>query len=323
MHTKVDRWARFYYIFYMLPLELGLLKKYILKYKFFYLAGAFLIVLGSSTGMIVPWFFKLVVDNIKRGGFGTYELFRYCLAIVGLSVLSGLFFFIQRITTMNMSRRVECDIRDEIFSHLLGLSQRFYKENSSGDLISRMNNDLGSVRMFLGFGFSTLLRTIFMVSIGVFFMLKLSAKVFVYLAIPIPLFLISMKIFMAKVHEMWEKIQNFLGVITEFAREQISGIRIIRAYARSENVSKEFARLQWDYLKKSMTALKIFGIFEGFSMSIVSITELIIIYVGGREVIAGRMTLGSLIAYHGYLMLLLWPLFGFGWLLSQWERTRA
>lgn len=307
----------------MLSSEFKFLLRYISRYKVRYILAGILIVLGSVSGMIVPWFFKLVVDNIKSGSIDKTRLLYYCLGIVSLSILSGIFFFLQRTITMNLSRRIESDIRDEIFAHLLTLSQSFYKKNSSGDLISRMNNDLGSIRMFLGFGFSTLLRTIFMVSIGTFFMLRLSTKVFLFLVIPVPLFLLSMKIFMAKVHAMWEKIQELLGTITEFAREQISGIRLTRAYSRGENIKEKYSSLQWDYLKKSMTALKIFGLFEGFAMSIVGITELIIIFVGGREVILNRMTLGSLIAYHGYLMLLLWPLFGLGWLLAQYERARA
>jgi len=299
------------------------LKKYLWKYRYRYLLGAFFMFLGSGSGMAIPWFFKLAVDSIKRGSADTHKLMVYAGIITVLAIASGIFFFLQRSTIVNLSRRIECDMRDEIFSHLLTLSQDFYKKNKSGDLLSRMNNDLGSIRMFMGFGFITILRTIFMVVLGAILMLKLSTRVFFYFLIPVPIFLVAVKLFMRKIHELWENIQRMLGDITEFAREQISGIRITRAYTREPEIRRGFNDLQWRYFAESMRSVKYFGVFEGFAMSLGGIGELFIIWAGGREVIAGRMTLGALVAYHGYLMMLIWPLFGLGWLLAQWERARA
>lgn len=296
---------------------------YLKKYRWQLITGT-LFVLGSVTfGVFVPRYVGLAIDNLKAGDLSYEKLWRSVAIIVGSSLVSGVFLYFQRRTLINMSRFIEYDLRQDFYGHLQKLPLEFFQNNRTGDLMARATNDLGAVRQIVGpaimYGEQTLFRVLLILPL----MFSISVKLTLILLLTMPLVSMTVKYFGHKIHVRFEKIQEFFSDITARAQENLTGVRVIRAYAQEEFEKREFARLNEEYVGRNLSLIKLSAVFRPLMQFFIGLGFAAIILVGGRETAQGRMTLGEFAAFNLYLEQLIWPLIAMGYVTNLIQRGTA
>lgn len=296
---------------------------YLKKYRWQLITGT-LFVLGSVTfGVFVPRYVGLAIDNLKAGDLSYEKLWRSVAIIVGSSLVSGVFLYFQRRTLINMSRFIEYDLRQDFYGHLQKLPLEFFQNNRTGDLMARATNDLGAVRQIVGPAIMYGEQTLFRVLIILPLMFSISVKLTLILLLTMPLVSMTVKYFGHKIHVRFEKIQEFFSDITARAQENLTGVRVIRAYAQEEFEKREFARLNEEYVGRNLSLIKLSAVFRPLMQFFIGLGFAAIILVGGRETAQGRMTLGEFAAFNLYLEQLIWPLIAMGYVTNLIQRGTA
>ena len=222
-----------------------------------------------------------------------------------------------------MSRFIEYDLRGEIFSHLMRLSPPFYHQNRIGDLMARMTNDLEAVRQMIGPGIMYISDTIVKLAVSLGFMIYLSPKLTLYAVIPLIVMPFGVNLIGNILHERSMRVQEKFSELTAEAQEMLSGIRVVKAYRQEENVVNNYSLLSGSYIKLNMALAKIQGLFIPSMRLVAGISYLIVFYFGGMEIIKGQLSLGDIVAYFGYLAMILWPMIAIGWVTSLYQRGKA
>jgi ATP-binding cassette subfamily B protein len=298
------------------------LKPYFLRHKRKLIFGFICIFLSNVFGVVSPLLVRKAIDSLMAD-VTALKLFEYASLVVGFSVLSGLFLFLTRQTVIVNSREIEYDLRNDLFAHMQKLSLRYFQNTPTGDLMAHLTNDIGAVRSFLGPAvmYSVDTTVSFLMIVGI--MLSINPLLTLYALIPTP-FLSFLVYRLGKVvHDRYKRIQEHYSVLTTRAQETISGIRVIKAYAREAFEIDTFKKLSWEYLQKTMRLVKIESGFWPLMMLIIGISGVIVLWVGGRSYIHGTMTLGSVVAFIFYLGMLTWPLIAFGWVINIIQRASA
>ncbi|MCU7493711.1 MAG: ABC transporter ATP-binding protein [Ignavibacteria bacterium] len=298
------------------------LKKYFIRYKVKLLLGVLFILLSNLGTVYVPLFLKDSINALQKSV--EYSvLVRYGLLIIATSFLSGVFRFLIRETIIVVSREIEYDLRQDFWSHIQRLSLRYFQNNSTGNIMAHATNDLNAVRTFVGpavmYSIDTLVRLIMVIVI----MVSLSTTLTIYSLLPLPVLSYLVYKLGKKIHIKYTYIQEKFSELTTKAQESFSGIRVIKSYVREDNEIQEYEALSHDYLEKNMDMVKIESMFQPALYLVTGISIILVIWLGGIQVINGTMNLGEISAFVIYLGLLIWPMIAIGWVVNLIQQASA
>jgi ATP-binding cassette subfamily B protein len=297
--------------------------RHIVRYKKHFAAGAVAILLTNAFGMVAPWLIKDAIEMLEGGTATSARLLNYALAVIAVSLLSGFFLYFLRRTIIWASRYIEYDIRNEITSKLLGLPRSYYNVTPTGDIIVRLSSDVEAVRMMIGPGIMQFSNTIVAGSIAIALMFILSPTLTLVALLPFPILAYTFKKVAFRVYSLAFQIQNHFSTMSAFVQENIAGVRIVRSYNQESSQTSEFESLNKDYIGLNLKLAKLQGLFQPVVMLEVGVILLVVLYFGGIQVINGSLTLGVLVAFLLYLMMLVWPVMAIGWTITLYQRGMA
>lgn len=303
------------------------LKTYLLRYKSTLLIGFFTVVASNLFTVFQPHFIGLAIDDLKHGldegAIVSGDLLKWALLIVGFALIAGFFTFLTRQTIIVVSRHIENDLRNDLLAHLQKLSYSFYQNKPTGDLMAHATNDIAAVRNVLGPGIMYPSDTIMTFTMVMTMMLLKDWSLTLIALIPLPLVSIVVYKLGKAIHQRFTERQEQFSILTTRAQENLSGIRVIKAYVREAFEVERFRDLSWEYLKKNLILARIQSILWPLMFVLVGLSMLITIYVGGLRVIDEEMTIGTLTAFIAYLVMLIWPVIAFGWVTNILQQGAA
>jgi ATP-binding cassette subfamily B multidrug efflux pump len=298
------------------------LKKYLHRQSGGILLGFIFVLLTNTFSLLIPWILKYTVDGIKLG-ITHNKLLQYAILLLLVTCVQGVFRFFMRIRLIGISRRIEYELRNDLFRHLESLSPSFFSQWKIGEIMSRATNDLNAVRMVLGPGIMNFFNTIILATASISLMLSINVRLTLYAMIPLPVLSILIKYFSAILHRRYEKVQAYYAQMSSKVQENISGIRVIKTYNQENNEIQAFREMNNNYVARNMSMVKIWGLFFPFMLFMAGLGMLVVLWFGGKEVIGRIISLGEFVAFSGYLMMLVWPMMAFGWVLSLIQRGAA
>jgi ATP-binding cassette subfamily B multidrug efflux pump len=320
--------------------HLAYLNKFLLKYRWRLIPGILFVVISNIFSVllapVVRMAFDMVADNIS-----IYELFNgfnrqaiiykilgsglllFGLVVLGLSIVRGLFLFFMRQTIILMSRHIEYDLKNEIYAHYQVLSLAFYRRHNTGDLMNRVTEDVSRVRMYLGPGIMYSLNTVILFVMVIYLMLTVNTRLALFSILPLPILVLIIFYINNIINFRSEKIQERLSILSSFVQENFSGIRVIKSYVRENHVRKNFAAESEHYKEHSMALVKVQALFYPTMLLLVGISNVIIIYVGGVEVMKGNISAGNVAEFIVYFNMLTFPVMSLGWVTSLIQRASA
>ncbi|MCK5127888.1 MAG: ABC transporter ATP-binding protein [candidate division Zixibacteria bacterium] len=292
------------------------------KHSGYIWVGAVATLFANSLALIVPYLIKLSIEVIEKGE-PVSIIFTYCLYMIGLTIVAGLFRFTMRRTIIWASRKAEYDIRGLMFTKWLELDSSYYDLTKTGKLMAHATNDIEAVRMMTGPGIMHILNTIISTVVAIGFMSSLSVQLTIATVLPLLMLALSYNVLGQLVHKKFTKIQEHFAYMTSQVQENIAGIRVIKAYGREESEINRFEKISQEYADMNLDMMKIYGFFRPLLFAISGGVSLLVLYVGGKQVAAGTISLGTLVAFFGYLGWLVWPMMALGWVISLYQRGTA
>ena len=286
------------------------------------IAGLALVVIGNVFTIAGPFLLKLAIDGIT-GSLSREVILTYALLIVAVAVLSGITRFGMRQLLNSISRNIETDLRNDLFRHLLRLPPEFYDRWRTGDLMSRATNDVLAVRQVAGPAIMYLVNTAAVSVFALALMMWISPALTAIAMIPMVLIPVAVVWFGSRIHSRFERIQEQFSELNSFAQENLSGIRIVQAYAREDDQVRRFGVHSTEYMERNLDLARIWGAFFPALRFLGGLGAVIVLWLGGREVIAGHITLGEFVAFGFYLTLLMWPMIAVGWVTNLFQRGAA
>jgi ATP-binding cassette, subfamily B, multidrug efflux pump len=247
----------------------------------------------------------------------------YCLIVVLCVAIKGVLSFSARWTLIGVSRDIEFDIRNDLLKRLLILEPEFYVRNRTGELMSRATNDLNAVRMVLGPGIMYSATTIITMILAILVMVTLSPSLTLWVLLPAPIVAIAVWFFGKTIHDLYESIQAALATLTARVQENLAGVRVVRAYAQEQAEIRGFDEPNREYVSRNIKLIRTWSMFMPSLQALIGTTFLIVLWQGGHQLFRGQISLGALIAFNGYLTLLVWPMIALGWVTNIFQRGAA
>ena len=316
--------------------QLASLNKYLIRYKWLILGGIVCVITSNLFAIYVPVFVRLGIDNamviskllpvssstLLYGMFWKQVLW-FGVAILIASIIKGVFMFLMRQLLIVTSRNIEFDQKNEIFRKYERLSESFYREHYTGDLMSRITEDVSNVRMYIGPSIMYFVNILFSFIMVIAQMLSINSWLTLWVLIPLPLLSYSIYVVSKKINRGNKRIQEQLSVITTKAQETFAGIRIIKSFGAEKNFSRDFRESGLNFQKKNLELAKINAIFFPLMTLLMGLSTIIVLYVGGWEVQAGRFTPGNVAEFIIYLNMLIWPVASLGWTTALVQKASA
>jgi len=276
----------------------------------------------TAIQLLSPWVLKFAVDDltssVTRGKLGMYAAVLFAISAAG-----GVFRFLMRRIIIGVSREIEYDLRNDFFAHLQRLPPEYYRRHRTGDLMSRATNDLNAVRMMAGPSIMYASQTTLVFIVAIVLMLSIDPRLTLIGLLPLPLVSISVKVFGAAIHRRFEKIQAQLSELSAVAQENLSGVRVVRAYGQEEAELARFRTANEEYIRRNQGLIRLQGAFYPSMTLFLGFGALLVLWQGSRDVIQGRITVGELVAFNAYLVMLSWPMIAFGWVTNMLQRGMA
>jgi ATP-binding cassette subfamily B multidrug efflux pump len=285
--------------------------------------GLLLVVLSNAFGIFMPKLLGMAIDALGQDRATREIVLQYAGLVILLAVLSGAARFGMRELLNGISRRIETDLRQKFFEQLLRLDATFYGTVRTGDLMSRATNDTGTVRMAAGPAVMYLVNTVVMTAFSLVFMFRISPRLAAFSLLPMVLLPPVMVYFGGKIHAQAERIQDHLGVLSTMVQENLAGARIVRAYVQERAQDAEFETLNAAYLQKNMQLARTVGMFNPLLTLLAGLGMLVVLWLGAREVMQGRISIGDFVAFGFYLSMLTWPMIALGWVINLFQRGAA
>ena len=295
---------------------------YLRRYRWQYARGG-LCLLGTATlVMWIPWWIREAVAIIEHGG-AMRDVTYYALLILAAALAQGVVRTYSRALIFNAGRNVEYDLRNDVFAHLQKLPPAFYQTQRTGDLMSRVINDISAVRVMLGPGILNFVNAPLYYVYAVALMLSMDVRMTLAALAPFPLLMYVAHKFRGKILKSSLEVQQQMSVLSSHVQENLSGMHVVKAYDQEDYQSQQFIGLNKDFEVKSMDMAKMRGIVNPVMQGINGLTVLIVIWYGGVRVLRGDLLVADIVAFIAYLNVLAWPTAAFGWMLSLVERGRA
>jgi ATP-binding cassette, subfamily B, multidrug efflux pump len=285
--------------------------------------GVLSLVATDFAGMAIPWLIKGGIDTALHRGAGESFSLKYPLLILGAAALQGFFRYCWRINIHGFSRRCEADLRDRVFSHLQKLPLSYFQHTKTGDLMSRLTNDVQAVRELMGFGSLAIVDAIVVIVFSLSLMITIDPWLTLWSMLAMPLITVVVRFFGRHIFTWSRDRQQQLSVMSTYVQENLSGIRVVQAYAQENNQLAGFDAISSDYRRKTMWLATLWGIFWPLMQVLGGIAATVVLWLGGRQVLQGTMTLGEFVAFNGYLGMLTWPLMAVGYVANQYQRGTA
>ena len=303
--------------------ELRTILPYFRPYRTGAVAGLALVVVTNLFTVAGPYLIKLSIDGLGDPDVTMGRISTYALLLVVAAFLGGAAKYGMRELLNGLSRRIECDLRNDYFAHLLRLDAGFYGRTRTGDLMARATNDTQAVRMATGPAIMYAVNTFvsFLLTLGL--MVWISPKLTVYALVPMVVLPPVVFMFARVIHRRFEKIQEQFSTLSTMVQENLTGMRIVQAYVQEDSQAHQFDELNREYMDRNMDLVKVAGLFHPILALFSGAAMVIVLWVGGLEVIAGRITTGDYVAFGIYVAYLIWPLIALGWVVNLFQRGSA
>lgn len=285
-------------------------------------AGMAALVMKDVAGAALPLIIRQAVDGLAAGA-GLRRVAAIVVLLLGVATVKGVFQFTMRYVLIGISRDIEFDLRNDLFRHLLRLPPGFYQRHRTGDLMARATNDLNAVRMMVGPGIMYWTETSLTFVLALAVMLSFDWQLALLAVLPAPLVSVAVVYFGQRIHDRFEKIQEMFAAISSRVQENLSGVRMIRAYVQEEAELRRFASLNRDYIRENIRLARISGVFQPLLESLIGLTFLIVLWAGGMRVLEGKLSLGVFVMFSTYMGLLIWPMIALGWVINLMQRGAA
>jgi ATP-binding cassette subfamily B multidrug efflux pump len=295
---------------------------YLWRYRRGFALGLLALSLKDVAAVTAPLVIRAAVDRFSQGA-PAVEIWRLAGYLVGVALLRGIFQYCMRVTLIGISRDIEYDLRNDLFAHLVSLSSDFYGRNRTGDIMARATNDLNAVRMMLGPGVMYWTETSLTFVLAIAVMSATDWRLTLLAVLPAPLVSLAVIFFGRKIHYRFERIQAMFSDISSRVQENLSGVRMIRAYAQEAAELRKFNTLNLDYIAQNIQLVRISGLFEPLLELLIGSTFLIVLWVGGNRVLSGQISLGSFVMFNTYMGMLIWPMIAMGWVVNLMQRGSA
>jgi len=284
--------------------------------------GIACVVCSNVVKLAEPQVLRFAIDDLYRG-VTAEKLGRYALAVLGLAILAGLFRFGMRHWVIGISRRLEFDLRSDLFAHLQRQPLEWFQRRRTGELMSIATNDMAAVRMMLGPGIMYAVNTLSVGVLSIAFMLRISPHLTLFSLLPLPLVSLSVWWFGDRIHHRFEQVQARLGQLSAHVQENLAGLRVVRAFGAEGRESERFDALSEDYRRGHLDLIRLSGVLQPSLAFWIGVGALLAIWLGGREVMRGHITLGQFVAFTVYLAMLNWPMIALGWVINIFQRGSA
>jgi len=304
------------------PRHLRRLVPYLKRHQRTLLIGLACLLLRTLFSVASPWVLRHAIDDLALG-LTREKLLAYAGIIVGVVTVEGFFLYQMRMILIGVSRGIEYELRGDLFGHLTRLPARYYHSMRTGDLMSRATSDLSAVRMVLGPGIMYTASTLatFLGTIAV--MVTISPWLLLFSLAPLLFVTVLVRYFGRRIHERFEAVQAQLSNISALVQENLSGARVVRAYVQEDHEMARFETANAEYLKRNRALIRMFGsLYPGIQL-LMGMSAAFVLWLGGRMVIDGTITLGQFVAFGAYLAMLHWPMIALGWVVNLFERGDA
>lgn len=295
---------------------------YLKKYRRSYVWGTLSVLFNNGVWILFPLVIRRAIDDLNHG-VTREKLVTYSLLLVAVAAVKGIFQFLTRWIVIGISRDIEFDLRNDLFRHLESLSYSYYQRTRTGDIMARATNDLNAVRMLLGPAIMYSANTLVFTAGALIFMFSISPKLTLYAFAPLPIASITVQYFGRRIHERFERIQAMFSDISARAQENFSGARVIRAYAQEEAEIRQFETENKEYIARSLKLVRLMGMLWPTLEMLLGLAIVIVLWVGGREVLRGHITVGGFVAFNTYMVQLTWPVIALGWVINIFQRGTA
>src|SRR6185436_12714514 len=306
----------------MLPKSLRPLFPYLKKYRTGLLLGAICVLFNNGIWILLPQVIRGAV-NALNSGVTVDKLKLYASLILLVACAKGIFQFLTRWIVIGISRDIECDLRNDFFQHLESLSHSYYQRTRTGDIMARATNDLNAVRQLLGPAIMYSANTIVFTAGALAFMFSISPRLTLYAFLPLPIVSIVIQYFGRRIHERFERIQAMFSDISARAQENFSGVRVIRAYVQEEAEVAGFEKSNREYIARSLKLVRLMGMLWPTLETMLGLAIVLVLWLGGREVLHGRIKVGDFVAFNTYMVQLTWPVIALGWVINIFQRGTA
>ena len=296
---------------------------YLKKYRNAYIWGGICVLLMNGTWVLFPPIIGRAIDGMRKTGVSLHTIGVLALMLLAVSTVKAIFQFLIRWVLIGASREIEFDLRNDMFHHLEGLSYSFYQRTRTGDIMAKATNDLNAVRMLLGPGFMYTANTIVFTGLALGFMMHISHRLTLYAFLPLPVVSIVIQYFGRRIHERFERIQAMFSDISARAQENFSGVRVIRAYAQEQAEIASFETANREYIARSLKLVRLIGMLWPTLETMLGLAIVLVLWLGGREVLLGRITVGQFTAFNTYMVQLTWPVIALGWVINIFQRGTA
>jgi ATP-binding cassette subfamily B multidrug efflux pump len=311
--------------------ELQYLNKYFVKYKYRFLFGIITTIVAQIFSLFTPKLisksFKAIESHFQTGADSALvktELFHNIMLIIATTIVAGFLTFLMRQTLIVMSRYIEFDLKNEVFRQYERLSQSFYKQNRTGDLMNRISEDVGKTRMYVGPAVMYTINTFIRFAIVIIYMYNVSPRLTLYTLLPLPLLSYAIFKLSTEINKRSTTFQQYLSKVSSFSQEVFSGIRVIKAYSLENQYQDNMVALAGESKTKSMSLAKVQSLFGPLMMALIGVSNLVVIYFGGMMYINGSITsIGTIAEFILYVNMLTWPVASLGWVSSMVQEAEA
>jgi ATP-binding cassette, subfamily B, multidrug efflux pump len=306
----------------MFPKRLRPLLPYVKRYRWGYLVGTACVFLTNGVWI----FFPLVLGRAAQAlesGVTSRKLLQYSGMLLGIALFKGIFQFLTRWVVIGISRDIEFDLRNDLFGHLEKLSYSYYQRHRTGDIMARATNDLSAVRNLLGPAIMYTANTLVLTAGALAFMISISPRLTFYTFLPLPVASVLIQYFGRRIHDRFERIQEMFSEISARAQENFSGARLIRAYVQEEAEIETFERENNEYIRRSLSLVRLMGMLWPTLEFMLGCAVVLVLWMGGREVITGRIGFGQFVSFSTYMAQLTWPVIALGYVINLFQRGTA
>jgi ATP-binding cassette subfamily B multidrug efflux pump len=306
----------------MIPRSMRPLLPYLKQHRRGFAFGTLCIVLSNGAWAGLPRVIGKAAQSLE-GGVTRHKLLVFTLQVLALAVVRGIFLFLTRWVVIGISRDIEFDLRNDLFAHLETLSYSYYQRMRTGDIMARVTNDLSAVRMLMGPAIMYSANTLVFTAAALWFMVHNSPRLTLYAFLPLPIVSVTIQYFGRRIHERFERIQAMFSEISARAQENFSGARVIRAYVQEEAEIASFETANQEYVARSLKLVRLMGMLWPTLELMLGLAMVLVLWMGGREVLAGRMQIGAFTAFNIYMMQLTFPIIALGWVVNIFQRGTA
>jgi len=306
----------------MLPKSLRPLVPYLKRHRSGLFWGGLCVLFNNGVWILFPQVLRRAVNDL-HSGVTRQKLLTYSLLIIAIALIKGIFQFLTRWVVIGISRDIEFDLRNDLFKHLERLSYSYYQRNRTGDIMARATNDLNAVRMLLGPAIMYSANTLVFTAGALGFMLAISPKLTLFAFLPLPIASVVIQYFGRRIHERFERIQAMFSDISARAQENFSGARVIRAYVQEQSEIAAFEGANQEYIRRSLGLVRLMGMLWPTLELMLGAAVVIVLWLGGRQVLMGKMNVGDFVAFNTYMVQLTWPVIALGWVINIFQRGTA